>query len=499
MSEKQTPRPIQQYRVDRILSEPTKAAIIGDDPGVGKTLVGAETILQGGFKRVLLLMVRDTAEQWSERIALQSDGEVVTRRMESTKPGRAAFADFLAGRDGIFTAGLQWIRDQDWDHVPQFKEDGTPIMVIDKRTGEPTDKQEKKRVHKRIYARIKPVDLLIVDELHIIAANKKSNGRRTLGSIPSTYKLGLSGTAFGGRFENSWSVARWAWPAEVDGSFYRWRDKYCVTETVYVGGGKSTEAVIGEREPGRFVSELPCFIRAEADEQPPDPIIVEVDLTPAQRAQYSALETEMLVWLESHQGLMPLVADLPITLRSRLRTATLGELSLDDDGEIQFAMDCESSKLRALRGILDSPDWTGQPVAIYCDSKKFVKVTVARMRAAGYNAVEWSGDVSSKDRAKIKAAFLAGGIDYLVCVIAAFSTGLDKFQEVCSRVVWLSESDSHITNTQAIARFFRPGRKGEFMHCKIVARDTYDLGVLNSLIMQRLAINASMRTERKVA
>ena len=143
------------------------------------------------------------------------------------------------------------------------------------------------------------------------------------------------------------------------------------------------------------------------------------------------------------------------------QSADLAEVS-PIDGEIFFALDTQSTKLVELFKLLHL--YGDQPVAIYTDSKRFAKVTTARLQAAGYNAAEWSGDVSSKQRDEIKQGFLDRKIQYLVAVIPAFSTGLDGFQTVCNKIAWLSESKNHILNNQALVRFFRPGRQGNFEH-----------------------------------
>ena len=66
-----------------------------------------------------------------------------------------------------------------------------------------------------------------------------------------------------------------------------------------------------------------------------------VELSPRQRKAYNQLEKDMITWVEGN----PLVVEFPITLRARLRQASLGMFSVDDAGEVTFANDCESSKI----------------------------------------------------------------------------------------------------------------------------------------------------------
>jgi hypothetical protein len=521
-------RPEQEAAIVRMMAEPTHAIVNASNMDTGKTLQASEFIVRMGFVRTLTIGVKDTYAQWADRLAAQSDGKITMRRIDSTKAGQQAMADFRAGKAGHYFVGSQFLTTQDWEHRPVTDDQGRPVWKVQKSTSavvtkpapmeatmglwEDTDEkgktvlrflpnpqigpqllpvQETERHHKRIYARVKPLDLIVFDEIHMVA-NRKAIGRRTLGTIRTDWKLAMSGTWVGNKFENAWSITRWAYPTIIDTSFHRWKDVYCATKTDKVSKTKEVESITGEKEPGAFVATLPCYIRIDGELEVPAPEIVWVDLTPAQREQYDDLEADLLVWLKKQNamGRHPLAAELPITLRQRLRTATLGEMILDEDGQVGFEYECKSAKLGALRGILDY--WGNQAAAIYVDSKKFAKVTVARMRAAGYNAVEWSGDIPSKQRDQIKADFLAGKIQYIVAVITAFSTGLDGFQAVCNKIVWLSESENNMQNNQAVKRFFRTGRKEGFQHVKILARDTLDQGIFGRNVAETLEMNQTL-------
>jgi hypothetical protein len=487
----------------------THGIINASNMDTGKTLQAAEVVIRMGFQRVLYIGVKDTYDQWADRLEAQSDGAIALRRMDATKPGLLAWKDFVDGLPGMYFCGSQYLTAQDWEARQVIDENGHKMWKEDEngerilKRGEPVPvtKQHHKMIFHRVKMKVNPLDLVVFDEIHVVA-NRKSVGRKTLVTLPTKNKLGMSGTIVGNKFENFWSISKWVWPELIDGSFDRWSDVWCESKQVIGPGGiplvnkigKAVVKMTGEVMEGEFVKTLPCYVRLDGELKVPAPEIVEVDLLPEQQADYEDLERDMMVWLETPAGQRAtLVADLPITLRTRLRTATLGVMSLDDAaGKVYFADDTKSTKLHALRGIVDRPDWVGQQVGIYCDSKQFVKVTVKRMRAQGYDAVEWSGDVVSTGRTEIKRKFLAGEIQYLVSVIPAFSTGLDGFQAVCNRVIWLSESDNNMQNLQAIKRYFRSGRKDGFQHVKIVARGSYDGGIMSRNVMETLSMHATL-------
>jgi hypothetical protein len=269
------------------------------------------------------------------------------------------------------------------------------------------------------------------------------------------------------------------------------------TETRYVGSGRSVEVVTGEKDPqGAFVKTLPCYIRHEAQERPPAPVKVLVDSTPEQRVQYEELVAELLTWAQNWQGERePLVVDIPAVLDARLKQVALAELSFDESGGVSFAPDAPSAKLRALRGILDG--WGAQPAIVFvAGSEKFARLTSERMNAAGYKSALWTGKVSQKERAKVKAAFLAGEIRYIVGTPESMGTGTDGLQRVCSKMVWLASPDGRPDiEEQGVGRLFRPYRTleyGDFEDVRILMRDSIDVEKLERLIARGRAIRGSI-------
>jgi hypothetical protein len=284
------------------------------------------------------------------------------------------------------------------------------------------------------------------------------------------------------------------WPKAIDpktGELYvdnaqsRWAAQWCeMGKNQYTWSG---EEILGEKSPGAFVNSLPCFIRMEAERTPYVTRKCYVDLTPKQRTLYEEMQADMLTWLDEH----PLVADLPIVQRARLRQITLGEVTFNDDHEVDFANDCESSKIDALMKVVNKHH-PGEPVFILTDSAKFARVVTHRL---GPLAREWSGRVNAKSREEIKAAF-GSTVRYIVAVIPAVAEGLDGLQRVCNVEVWLSESLNGMLNVQAEGRLNRRGQEAEEIYqYKIMALGTDDDGTFENLVGQRRANHASMTKE----
>jgi SNF2 family DNA or RNA helicase len=344
-----------------------------------------------------------------------------------------------------------------------------------------------------------PVEFAVFDEAHR-ASNRKSKTASALNTLKSRGKLAMSGTIAGNKIEGFYSIIRWVYPDVAGRSYWSWVDKYMATKMDFFAGKQPD----GEKSPGMIVNSIPCYIRHlkrekccpvhpnGIDDQLP-PVTTEqrtVQLSAEQKRIYKKLEKDLLVWL----GDNPMVVEVPVAMRVRLRQITLGVPTVADDGSVDFAEDCVSSKLDELFEIIsDSPK--GEPMLILTHSQKFARVTARRLQKAGFNAVEWSGTVPQKVRDSYLEDFIDGEVQFIVAVISAIGEGTDGLQESCSTVVWLSKDDNRLLNEQASGRLDRQGQKGSVISYEIIAEDTYDEGQLSKLVKDQLAMNNSLRNK----
>ena len=574
--------PDQEWAILRILEERgrSRGVILADEQGGGKTLMGTEAALRGGFERVLFIGLPNTHDQWVERIALQSDGQVQARVMNGSKAGKENLARFLAGEPGFYVAGSHYLTTQDFQSEPLYWDEARavetlkrsantrPLFKIVHKTGDMelrdrkrgrfageltlVDREEgaigpayepwietvtdvgvigpaqepvrkTKSVHQEFYRRkLKkhPLDLIVFDEMQLIA-NKHAPTRRTILSMSGeqTFRLGMSGTWFHNDVDNMFSGSRWVWPgvdpetgrSYVESNHRNWRELWLTTEVVVdedgwpiKRNGRQVERVTGEKELGAFVASLPCYIRRESLIPIPEAEVILIDPLPRQKEQMEDLQRDLLTWVMTWDGEEePLVVDMPPELHTRLRQAALAELSFDDQGNVAMADDAESAVLAPLHGLLTRA-WPGQQVAVYTDSKVFAKFVERRMRAAGANARAWHGDLTKKQRAELKEAFIAGEVQYLIATIQSFGTGIDGLQKACDKVIWLSEADGNpALNAQAIRRFLRPGMilraigadgqpVSDFRHVKVIVKDTPHETGMQTLIHRAWMIRASL-------
>jgi superfamily II DNA or RNA helicase len=458
MLEKLKPTREQAKAIKRIVSEPTRAALNGSTMGAGKTLIAVEVVKQLDSKVVLLIAPLGTRLGW--RVTFERQGVALPFKwINSTKEGKQARDDWEWQQPGIYFVGVEYFTRLGWE--------------AGKRT--------------KIWS-LKP-DIVLFDEVHR-AQNRDSKTYKTLKHVTGGFKLSMSGTPAGNKFDGAWAVTRWLWPDSVNNSFHKWAEAYCEFE--YDRFSPNGKKIVGEAFPGYFFNSLPCYIRIESELNVDNVQEVKyVELSKRQREAYEQLEEKMITWVEGN----PLVVELPITLRARLRQASLGMFSVDADGDVSFANDCESPKIDAMFDVLKN-DWAGEPALILTDSRKFADVVVNRLNDSGLSASAWHGSVSQVEREKAKEDFIAGNVKYIVAVTSAIAEGVDGLQHACRNILWLSRSDNRLLNEQAMARVMRQGQTKQVRSTEIIALNTFDSGVLSSHIQKAIEMNKSLREKR---
>lgn len=335
-------------------------------------------------------------------------------------------------------------------------------------------------------------DMVIADEAHF-GTNRKSQVSKVLKRLGhSGYRLALSATPQGSKFEGFWSLCRFLWPKTerpnvsgdmrlvVDTSFHRWAATWCEFETIYVQGGRKITKVKGPKgdDPSKFTSTLPCYVSLKKDELPTHTIFVEVDLSPEQRRVYDTLLEEAVVWL-SEQEDDALIVDYPITKRIRLRQTTLAQPIVSDEGEVEFDHDAPSSKADAIRYIRSlHPD---DRIIVYTTSEKFTRLLAEREE----KSVLWTGPVPKKTRERNLEKFFSGEATLLIATYTAISEGMDGLQHACNIEVWADDPDSSVVATQVAGRLNRRGQKApEITRYRLQANDTADVEDFDKLVVK---------------
>lgn len=449
MNQPLVPDDQQEAVIERIVAEPTKAALNASQFGTGKTLVTVEVGLRLRADIILIVCPLFTKESWKETI-LRQDPTAFVSMIDSRKAGKLAMENLTKLTPGWYIVGREYFAAK--SVAEQFVKLGPKI------------------------------DLLAYDEC-AKWANRKSRGFAHMRKIKPKFKIAMSATPWANKFENIWTICRWLWPDLTPRSFWTWVAEWCKTEYDPFAG----MVPAGEKNPGAYVQSLPCYIRVEKDFGEIEHVRIPVQLSRTERTIYDKMMKTMIVWLNEN----PVVAKLPIDKRTRLRQMTLGEVYYDEELDtINFSSDMKSTKYDTLRDVVREYN---EPMLILTDSQKFARVVTERLKQDGFKAEEWSGKVTESERNAIKSRYLDGDTDYIVAVIKSIGEGTDGLQGRSRIMVWLSRDESGYHTEQAFRRLHRRGQNRQVISIDIEALDTYDTGVLDRGIVRALAHNESLR------
>lgn len=472
------------------------AALLAFDMGLGKTRTGLMFVREYKASTILICVPLQTMDDWAKEAAVQLPNLPV--RIIKSKPGSDKIENLAAFQ--WRESGIYLITHQYWEKLAWVLE---PVKKRRK-----TDPDRTRKVDSGVWGG--PGYTLIFDESHR-SANVDSWTHKALMNIdPRVFKLSMSGTFMGDKFDGAYGATRWLWPHRTDiipGNIFSWRKIWA--ETAYDPFAPRKEKVVGELSEGAFVSALPCYIRMESDL--PKPIVHElkIDLYPEQRRVYDELDDLMVAWIENN----PLEVEYSITKRARQRQTTLAmptltfakdpETGIEELESVSFADDAESAKIDRLMLEIEGKGslgdlLAGEALLILTDSQLFARLLTMRLNDKyGYVAREWSGKVTKPQRKIVKQQFIDGEIQFLVGVQAAMGTGTDGLQHASHIVVMMSKADRRIDNEQGIARLNRKGQTKQVHLVNMIANDTVDTGQHSKQMEDALKMQRSLKAKHR--
>lgn len=454
-----TPTREQADAVAKMAAEPTKAALNCSELGAGKTLQAVELAKALGATTVLVVAPLGVQSNWIRTFQRQG----INLPLRFIKTDTDGFEQLRKREPGVYLVGREYY---------YLSGSSSPETIDGTRT----------RTAKYNWAKVYP-DLHIVDESHS-AQNRWGLMARTLMHTPAKYRLAMSGTPQGSKFDGIWSITRWLWRTHVDRSKKRWEAEWCDTERIVIGRDENNELkwvtkIVGEKTPGKYLNSLPCVIQLKTPTVPYKHYDGMVTLTPEMRRVWNEMEKDSIAWLENN----PTVAKLPIEKRIRLRQMTLALPTLNETDEVSFEPDAPSVKIDAALKI--QARHPGEKILFLTDSAKFARIAAPRL-----GAVLYAGEVSKKDRAALVDAFgSTGDPQYMVATYQSIAEGVDGLQRNCHIEVRFNVVDSPVLAEQVSGRLNRVGQTAEeIIRYNLIARDTLD-----DVHADRLEANLLMR------
>ena len=507
---KLTPYPFQVKDLEKLRAN-NFTGLLSIEAGGGKTYLATLALAEVNPDVTLIIAPKSThMTAWIPTV--RDNADRTPRIMgNGNKAQREAYQDFLLGFPGVYLTTPQWLTRQD--------------------TSEWSG------------------DMLIVDEVHQVStmgskAQKAISGYSARDPEPIAqrfdHRLALSGTPMRQAFGNLWSTMRLLWPelnkrgqVAHDNSYAWMLDRMDATDIVtgvdwfevtwdqyrnredgewakvidgvpHLGTPNTVKKYTAEAKPGRLFSEAPCVIVHKRREtccddpsheggflptEEPQIIEREVELTAKQKKAIREMEASMFTYLNEN----PLIADIPLTQKQRIRQLTLGEAEAvsvgDDKTSIEFPKESPSPFLDETIHILSNlPE--GEPVVIFLESQRYAEVLTYRLTKAGYKAEEYSG--------KRKADLEQFGKDYqvLVGVLSALGTGTAGLNHKAHTEIVFEQPVSLTLKAQGEARLERLDNKHQVQRYILLDDLGVQAGRVDDLLAKQILVNRSVRVLR---
>jgi SNF2 family DNA or RNA helicase len=479
-----------------------KQVILGDDPGLGKTLQALAAMIENDA-RTILIGCRRTATRtvweretmrWAPTIqpfvaqGSRAEREDAMRRFAQSRARRKMLIVNIemtrakrteicpAAPDGKCAFGDRPPR----DHV-RHKYHSTPDWPF---------------LHENKW------DAIIFDESHnLLASTANVQSKRItqarFGAVqirrqlnPDGLAIALSGTPFRSKLEKGWGTLNWLRP-DVFGSYWRWAETFFgVEEGRYgkvVGNG---DKVLEPRNPQTWDRMLrPYYLKRTKAEAAPDlppiqfagtpidpkdpdsPCYVQLDMSPEQAKAYRQMEDMAEAILES--GKITATGQLAEITRLR-QFATANHVH--GTGRQHLIPTLPSNKIEWLLDFMQEREGTGQKVVIASSFSSMVELAADTIRhQLGMEVLTLTGATSDRDRSHLVARFQDMNDPLQVVVLNRDAGGesitLDAADEmVVLDMPWVSDRDEQLNS-----RIHRVSRIHQVEIYRLVSVGTIDM------------------------
>ena len=398
-----------------------KRAILGDDPGLGKTLQAIMACEGEQARRALIVCPNTIKWVWYEEIKKWT------------------------GKEAVVIGGPRKKREK---ALEAYK---NGYLIIN---------YESARLHP-IIQEIE-WDVMICDEAHRLK-NRKALQTQFIKRVKAKNVYMVTGTPIMNRTEELWSLLNILYP-KVFTSFWRFVDQYCQKRTTYFG----TEVLPGTDEQVERLRLLlqPIMIRRRKDEvltELPAKVYqrLPVELEGRQKVMYKQMERDSLAILS--QG--AIAAPVVIAQITRLRQIAVGAQLLDPEID-------SSAKFKALDEILDI-HLQDHKIVVFSQFRRAIELLQERYAAKGLECVVVTGEVSQEDRVKATQRFQTDN-NCRIMLSTIQAGGLGLTWTAADIVVFLDRHWTPAMNLQAEDRLHRIGQRNSVTVINMVAKDTVE-------------------------
>jgi SNF2 family DNA or RNA helicase len=498
--------------------------ILGDDPGLGKTLQTLAAIIESDSREILVACRRTATRTVWERETMRWAPGIATFVAQGSPAEReqamAEFADFpvtIPGVRKMLIINTEMIQAKRHEVCPAT---GGKCAYEGQRTPADHPRHKYNATYKWPFLFGRTWDAIILDESHNLLAStfnyqSKNITQGRFGAVKlrrclreGGLAIGLSGTPFRSKLVKAWGTLNWVRP-DLFGSYWRWATRHFgVEEGAYgkiVGGGvKAPEPLDAadwdamlrphylKRTKADAAPDLPAIQYAGTPidpDVPGSPCYVQLEMDPKQAKLYKQMTADAEVILDGRK----VTATGVLAEITRQRQLANSAIKLGDGRTL--LPELPSNKLEWLVEFIQEREGTGAKVVIASSFTEIVELAAAVLRKeCDIEVLTLTGATSDRKRSDLVARFQDPNDSLRVVVLNRDAGGESITLDAADEMVvldqpWISDRDEQLE-----ARIHRVSRVHQVIVYRLVSLRTIDVWMASLTEEQREVVaNASPR------
>ena len=403
-----------------------ESSLLGDQPGLGKTLQSIGSVRLKKSKRTLIFCPVVMKKSWQEEIA-----------------------KWHPGATSIIVGGTPQQRLKQWDTEVDYHISNYHLLLRDI------------KLMKKI-----PWDSIIADEATAVA-NPKSKTAKELKKLKAPHKVALTGTPLSNSVEDVWSIMDWVQPGLL-GSFWQFTEEYCCKD--------DNNAIVSYKNLNKLKEKIAPFMlrRLKKDvltELPPKLYEnIHIEFSDEERKLYNAIKEETLDELAKAKMFDSSNLDSALVKMIRMKQMT-------GSSELINGVNT-SSKLTALKELLSVIMQNDEKTIVFTQFREMAVILMREL--ASYKPLLIAGGVKDDERDENRHAFNTDDEHRLLIMTSAGNMGLNL--QRASIVIHYDLPWSMAMAEQREDRAHRNGQTRNVLVYRLLVEDSideYNLLVLN--------------------
>lgn len=444
--------------------------LLGDDPGLGKTVEVMNLALYNryryGFKHCLIVCCINSSKlNWKQDIIKHTDGKEVPYILGTRLYKRS-------GKEHTNTGSKEKIEDLKYMKMyggPDGPE--LPYFLIVNIEAFRTKSKKKYPFSDEVIRLINSgfINMIAIDEIHKNCSPSSVQGSQILEIKKQTARksmyIPITGTPIISRPTDVFTPLKLIDGHNYD-SFYMWCKRFCIY------GGFNNHDVVGYKNIPALKAMLQSNMLRRLKEEVLDlPPVIHytqyVENTPTQQALYDRIVTEMR---RSREAIVKSLN--PLSAFMRLRQVNGSPEIVDDRIKVDNEYIRKNAKIGALLDLISEIVERGEKVIVFSNWVEPLR-TLYRFIKTKYKLCYYTGTMTESDREKNKQTFMTDP-SYPVMIGTIGAMGVSHTLTAARNVIFYDEPWTYADKKQAWERIHRIGTKGSVNVYTIITRDTVD-------------------------